>query len=326
MEASIYKIKVTLILLFIFISSIQIYSQIESETTLFMNNPIHLNPAFTGTNNELAFEIITKQQWIDVKNSPATYMLNIESPINDSKTSIGASLISDWAGPLNSNRILLSYSAIFKLNHAILLSLGLNAGADNYNVFFDKINLVEQEDPAFSNKTESMYQPNVGAGIYLYGASGYIGASVLNMLKSSELKWLNTNLQDETQNILVTGGMDGYISHNSKIKISALAEFMQRRNIYSFAAELINDDYFNIGGTYKLNHSASLVAGIPISEYISINYSYSFPVGATALKLFNTQELSIKFSTDMFYYSNSKREFTRKAQSQDSSLKSIRYF
>lgn len=312
--------------MFLFIiGNVSLFSQINSDFTQFMSNPIHLNPAFTGTNNLLSLEVFTKQQWIDVKDAPATYLINFETPINNSKTSLGATILSDWTGPLNNNRLLVSYSTIFKINHNLLFSLGLNAGADNYNINYNKINIIDQDDPAFSNGIESLFRPNFGTGAYLYSNSFYVGTSILNMFNNTKSKWINNDYKTETIAFNTNIGFKNYIS-GIKLHTSAMAEFQKFRNIYSLGIDMSFYGLFSIGTIYTINNSASAIAGIPINEYLTISYSYSFPISSQSLKNFNSQELSIKFNTDHLYRTNRDREFTRKAKKEEVTFKSIRYF
>lgn len=304
-------------------------AQQEAELTQFMNNPLNYNPAFAGTNNALSINLMSKQQWIDVKEAPATYLLNIHSPLNESRASIGGSIISDMAGPVTINQFKLAYSFVIRINHNALLSLGLSGGASNYNVNLSKIKLKETNDPMFANGIENAFKPNAGAGLYFYTPSLYIGASMPDMLaKTIAYKNTDTKFQAQTQDILVTAGYKQFIGYDVSLKASTLMRFTseKERTAYSFALQGAYENYVQVGGAYQLDQSAALLLGVHINKYLSIHYSYDFPIHSKALKRFSSQEISISFNTDALYIYNKNREFTRKAKQQEDALRSIRYF
>lgn len=304
-----------------------VIAQNEAELTQFMSNPLHYNPAVAGTDNTFNANVLSRLQWVDVKDAPATYILSIHSPINNSKTSLGGSIISDLAGPVVINKIKLAYSFTVKLNHSILLSLGLSAGVNNYNVNLSKINLEQSGDPLFSSNIENVFSPNLGAGLFLFTPTFYLGASIPDMLnKSIPYKETSTYFKGQTQNILTTIGYKHTLAQEISVKGSAMAQFSADRSSYDFALEGFYDNHFRLGAAYRIDQSAALLLGVHLNEFLSINYSYDFPIHSKALKNFSSQEISINFSTDAFYQYNRDREFTRKAKKQEEAVKSIRYF
>lgn len=308
--------------------SSSVVAQKEAELTQFMNNPLHYNPAFAGTDNAFTVNLLSRLQWVDVKDAPATYILNIHSPINNSKTSLGGSIISDRAGPVVLNKVKLAYSLTVKLNHATLLSFGLSGGVNNYNVNLSKLNLADDNDPLFSNSIENAFKPNLGAGVFLYTPSFYLSASIPDMLKK-DIPYKGTNnsyFHGQTKDFLATAGFKTEITYDVSLKGSVMARFSDKIKTYDFALQGFYDNYFNLGAAYRLDQSAALLLGINLNQFISVNYSYDFPIHSKALKNFSSQEISISFSTDAFYVYNQDREFTGKAKKIDQTVKSIRYF
>lgn len=304
-----------------------VVAQKEAELTQFMTNPLNYNPAFAGTDNAFTVNLLSRLQWVDVKDAPATYILNIHSPINNSKTSLGGSIISDRAGPVVLNKVKLAYSLTVKLNHATLLSFGLSGGVNNYNVNLSKLNLADENDPLFSSNIENVFKPNFGAGVFLYTPSFYLGASMPDMLnKTIPYKGTTTYFKGQSQDLLATAGYKTNLTYEVGLKGSVMAHFSDKKKSYDFALQGFYENIFNLGAAYRLDQSAALLLGVNLNQFISVNYSYDFPIHSKALKNFSSQEISISFSTDVFYMYNRDREFTGKAKKQDETVKSIRYF
>ena len=317
----------TVMTVWLFSLTCSVIAQQEVQLTQFMSNPLNYNPSFAGTTNAFSVGLLSRQQWVDVKDAPATYILNIHSPINDTKTSLGGSIISDRAGPVVLNKVKFAYSFLVRINHGTFLSLGLSGGINNYNVNLSKLNLADDNDPMFANGIENAFKPSAGAGIFLYTPSFYLGASMPDMLNSNiPYKETSSYFQGQTKDFLATAGYKTNISYEVSLKGSAMAHFSDKRKTYDFALQGFYENYFNLGAAYRLDQSAALLLGVNLSEYVSVNYSYDFPIHSTALKNFSSQEISISFSTDAFYLYNRDREFTGKAKKQDEAVKSIRYF
>lgn len=141
--------------------------QVEALFTQHANHMLILNPAFAGSRNSLAVDLFSRQQWLGMENAPATYYIGIHSPVNRSRVSLGASLMSDHAGPMVSNHFSVVYSYLTRLSPRLFLSKGLSAGVDNHWLSVHQLDIVDNLDPVFQRGVENSFHPVIGAGLVL---------------------------------------------------------------------------------------------------------------------------------------------------------------
>jgi type IX secretion system PorP/SprF family membrane protein len=271
-------------------------------------------------------QMITRQQWIDVEDAPATYLLNAHTPINDTRASIGLSIISDEVGPIINNKFSFAYSYLLRMSSGSFLSLGISGGVSQYQVNLQNITTIDTNDPLFAENINSAFKPSFGSGLVFFTSTFYLGLSVPEMLQYS-IPYENESTVFETSpaTVMVTSGYRISLGSGFSLKSSALASFSSEQSIYDFAIEAIVQK-FQGGAAYRINHTASLLLGLKLGKNMTISYAYDFPINSQVLNVLSSQELSISFQTDYFYKYNKFRNFKKKAKKEDDELRSIRYF
>ena len=134
-----------LILTFISIICINLFSQ---ENSIYLNyylNPFIINPAVTGTEEYPVAELSYKKQWLGITNAPGTIMISGNLGVGNydfynpkgflnkgplkirDRVGLGAAFFTDNNGPLSYTGIILSYAYHVPINNLSRLSFGMSA-------------------------------------------------------------------------------------------------------------------------------------------------------------------------------------------------------
>ncbi len=309
--------------------SLVVTAQQNPVVTQYMNSPLWMNPAYAGARNSLAIDFSTRQQWIGVEGAPMSYFMNAHTPVNDTKMSFGASLMSDIAGPVMANHFSLAYAYLLRVNHNNLLSVGLNAGINNHWVTLNRLDLNDPTDPNFQNNIENGITPSFGTGFVLYSPLYYLSFSMPSILPANVQFPGESNLEYQRYSpYFLSAGFNVFLARDHLLRLSGIARMEKNVvNTYDVAALYNYNGYFSAGASYRLNQSAAIIMGVQINENVGLTYSYDFPIGTKSLNLINFQELTLSIDLFQYFEPNLDREFRNKKGAVDEGkTRSIRYF
>ena len=169
-----------------------VLGQQEPMWTKYMFNSMAFNPGYAGSNEYLSLGLVHRSQWHEIEGAPQTQSFTAHALLRDRKVGIGFSLVNDRIGPTNTTgaNLVYAYRIPVKNYH---LSIGLQAGIENYRADWTQLQLAENMDEAFEMNVNSML-PNFGAGIYLYSKYSYFGFSVPFLVEYDLRSNVQTNI------------------------------------------------------------------------------------------------------------------------------------
>lgn len=126
------------------------------------------NPAATGLDHQIRTSLFFRQQWLGFGGGPRTGFLSFQYPFVNMNMSAGAIINFDQTGPVSKKGLQLTYAYKLKdfLGEDSQLSLGINAGFQQYafdpaSQTFNDVNDVLLQ----GGSTSSLY-PAIGGGVY----------------------------------------------------------------------------------------------------------------------------------------------------------------
>ena len=227
-----------------------------------LNNYI-LNPAVAGIENYTDVKLSYRNQWAGIDGHPVTAYFTIHAPIgkSDYRTSptsfqvpgenprgpryideyttseahhgVGFTALNDKAGYINRWSLYATYAYHKPLSSKLTLSAGINGGISSVSLDRDKINFggppgSSNDDFAvgYANGDIKKLKPEVGAGLWLYGARFFVGASVLNIIPG-KAKFVQDDKYGTyfTPNYFVTAGYKMFLSDEVSILPSAMLQY-----------------------------------------------------------------------------------------------------
>jgi type IX secretion system PorP/SprF family membrane protein len=277
-----------------------------------LNNYI-LNPAVAGIENYTDVKLSLRNQWTGIEGHPTTEYISIHAPLgkSDYRTSatsfqvpgdnprgpkyideyqasaahqgIGLIAMNDKAGYINRWSAYATYAYHKPISVKTTLSAGLSVGVSSVSIDRSKIvwGNLDPNDPAIGYASGDLkkIKPEVGAGLWLYGARYFIGASVLNIIpgKAKFVKADNYGTYF-TPNYFVTAGYKFFLNDEFSLLPSAMLQYWQPQlmGIHTNIKLQYMDDFW-IGASYRFSDVVggySAMVGLNISNTFNISYAY----------------------------------------------------
>lgn len=193
---------------------------------------------------------------------------------------VGVVAVMDEVGPLSRIDASLTYAYHLQLGQRLNLSVGLAAGISRIGLDVNALDFGPIEDPAIRNTIVSQIKPDLGMGVWLYGASFFAGASVQQILPQ---KLVFTGVPTEFStgreipHFFVTTGYRFFIAEDMAVTPSVMFKHVNPAPLSIDAnVKLSFKDRFWLGGSYRKNDSFSGMAGVNINKLVNLTYAYDF--------------------------------------------------
>jgi type IX secretion system PorP/SprF family membrane protein len=320
--------KRVLCLLIVLITGIQLAcAQQKPQYTQYVFNNLLLNPAVSGIENYTDVKAGYRSQWTGLQGAPVTSYLTVDAPLGDKfiqgdatafpaeggenpssrlytqnymaaepHHGIGFMIVSDQAGPINQTNIDATYAYHLGLTDRLNLAVGVQGGVNHVILNTSQITLENPFDPAIANGNNSQWKPDLGAGIWLYSSDYYFGASVQQLLPEN-LYFSTNNAYNQSKTVpqyFVTAGVKLFLTDDITLLPSFLIKEINPTPLtYDINAKISFRDKFWIGGSYRRDDSFGVLAGINISSFINIGYSYDITTSALNTVSNGTHEIVI---------------------------------
>ena len=278
-----------------------VQSQAQQEP-LFSNyiwNPLSFNPGVAGTSGFMTMNATIREQWVGFEGRPRTQAFNMHTVLKKREFGIGASIINDNIGPINSTTLQGNFAYKLKLDRGVYISLGLKAEASLWQGKFAGLELAD--DPSFATDIRSAFLPNFGFGAYLKGKKYFAGISVPRFIRNEfndgEANW---NQGDQVHHFYAHGGYSFKLNRDLYFKPSVMMNYV--KNV-PFDATITTSLEFErqlwIGLGYRVAQSLTPTIAYKFNHQIKAGYAYEYMVNSLAGHQFGSHELLVTY--DFFY-------------------------
>ncbi|MES5132348.1 PorP/SprF family type IX secretion system membrane protein [Hoylesella timonensis] len=140
------------------------------------------NPAAVGKQDQLNINAAYAMSMVGFQNNPKTMYAAADMPFYFLKAyhGGGVQLMNDQIGLFTHQRLAAQYALRFKLFGG-KLSAGVQAGMLSESFDGTKLNLADANDPAFTNTQVKGNALDIGAGLYYFHSSWYVGISAQHL-------------------------------------------------------------------------------------------------------------------------------------------------
>ncbi|MBL4939542.1 MAG: type IX secretion system membrane protein PorP/SprF [Lutibacter sp.] len=263
--------------------TVLIFGQQDAQYTQYMYNMNVLNPAYAGSKGVTSIGLLGRTQWVGIEGAPQTLTLSLHSPIAN-QVGLGFSVIHDEIGPVKEDNVYADFSYTVNTSMEGRLAFGLKAG-----VTFLGVRELTTVDPDPLNDPINIATPNFGAGIFYYTNKFYLGLSAPNLLETRHLEKNSgqTSSASEKAHYFFTTGYVFDINDHLKFKPSTMIKAASGAPLsVDLSTNILIQEKFEIGVSYRLEDSISAMVGINVSENFRIGYAYDQTV--SNLEQFNT--------------------------------------
>ena len=149
---------------------------------------------------------------------------------------------------------------------------------------------------------ESVFSPNIGAGIYWYTDKYYIGFSVPNMLETTHYKEGSVSILKNSQHLYLVGGYVFEVSDKVLFKPAILGKMVSGAPMQvDVSANFMFNEKFVLGAAYRWDAAVSALAGFQINERWFIGYSYDFETGGLSKYNSGSHEVFLRYELAKLY-------------------------
>ncbi len=268
--------KKILIITILIVGSLQTFAQQDPQYSLYMFNPLGVNPGYAGSREVLSAVLVHRSQWIGLEGAPETQALAINTPLKNKKMGLGLEIVNDKIGPKTTQTLAATYAYRLKLGRG-KLAFGLSGGVLNYNYDWNKIEYKEEDDIIPTTASESFMKPTIDFGIYYNTRTFYLGAAVdhineaqFNLLSSQDTSVSNARTY---ANLTVTAGKAFVLNDNLVLKTSTLFRITNAAGNLDLNASLLIKNKVLFGLSLR-EHTLVLMSELNISKNLRMGVAY----------------------------------------------------
>jgi type IX secretion system PorP/SprF family membrane protein len=287
----------------IFMCKSPAYSQQEPLYTQYMFNALSVNPAYTGTTNSLNLLALARYQWVGLKGAPKTFTFSMHAPIENKKMGLGFSVIQDEVGPTKNFYMSADYAYRVALSEKITLSLGLKAGIYNYYIGLTNLKLVDGTDASFQQDQQKKFNPNIGAGFYLYSDRWYAGLAVPTLIENAfdAKNQTVSSLSELKRHYYFIAGYVFHLNSDWAFKPSLVEKVVTGSPLSSdITAQFLYKEKYWIGTSYRIGDALAFLLDMKVTDQLMIGYSYDITLSKLSRYSNGTHEILLSFDFDRF--------------------------
>ncbi|MTI27066.1 PorP/SprF family type IX secretion system membrane protein [Fulvivirga kasyanovii] len=278
------------------------YNQSEAQQdplyAQYINNPLVINPAYTGINNVLNASLSHRAQWTSLEGAPNTTSLSAHSSFFENKVGGGILLVRDELGATTTTQFNVTGSYKIEFGESAF-SFGMQAGVLNLKENNDELLVKDPNDPVFTGN-ESFSKFNIGAGVALKGPEYYVGLSIPRMIKTKE-EFGNIETQVYQRHFYLAAGYVYHVGVDFALKPSILLKGVADAPLsVDYNASLIFRDKYTVGLISRNFQTYGLLAQLNINDNFRFGYIFEVPTEKSVGSSFNTHELTLTLDMEVF--------------------------
>lgn len=260
--------------------------QIISQSVLFSENPMWINPAFSGLEEETNFNLDYRKQWLGLETSPQHLLASAEFNVQD-RLGIGLQLESSSAAISTNNTFQVSSAYHVNISENNRLHAGLSLGYSRFSTDVSKAEFVDPSDPMLAADMASSSSLKAGLGLGLSGTKFQLGLSIPELV----------SFGDDSELVLRLHGLYK-IELGSSFRLIPALKLDQVFNsdlfAYNVSVGLSFKEKLDLRLMTDYNSTSSIILGLRISEKLNLSYAFSY-AGSDYTYRGSSQELSLKF-------------------------------
>ena len=292
------KITVITILLLI---ALQGFSQQDPQYSLYMFNPIGVNPGYAGSREVLSAVLVHRSQWVGLDGAPTTQAFSLNMPLNNKKMGLGLQIVNDKIGAHTTQTLKATYAYRIKLGRG-KLAFGLSGGVLNYSFDWGKIDYKQQEDVVPNQAPESFIIPIVDFGLYYNTKTFYVGMASEGLNEASynliSIDSVDTQAK-QYAHFYATIGKAFILNDNLVLKTSALFRASNDATSADLNLGLLlkNRIYF---GTSLRKNALILITEMNITKKLRLGAAYDFSNTELAKTTSGSFEIFLGYDVNLF--------------------------
>lgn len=295
-------------IIFFLTIGIQLHAQEDPLYAQYVSNPLVINPAYSGLNNNFNASISYRKQWGGFEGSPVTVNASGHTSLLNNKMGLGILLVKDKIGVSNNTEAYATYAYRFKFNNT-QVSFGLQGGFMSFTANNDDLNPYDPLAPDFSSNQNTI-KPSFGAGLIVNSEKFFVGLSVPRMLHTSSI-FENDSTQQTVETMLYDQHYYAslayvfYLSKRVRFKPSCLIKLVDGAPLsvdYNLSFNL--DEKYSVGLFTRNFNACGFQTQLKFVNSFRFGYVFELPLNNSVGTRFNTHEVSLGINLALFKFHN----------------------
>lgn len=291
----------------LFLSVGSAFSQFDAQLSQYMFHNSSFNPAAVGEGDMIQIIGQHRIQWVGMPNAPQTTVFSINSPVKIGNVlqGIGVKFLNDKVGLFTNQSAHLQYAFKKKLGVG-LLSVGADFGLETIGFDGSKDSIPTGDyhnpsDPQIPKTNVKGMAFDMNLGVFYSTPKLYAGISYLHV-NSPKVSWGNNIEFKQTGSMFFTGGYN-LILPDSKyvLKPSTLIKTDMSSVQCDLTARMEYDNKYWGGISCRIQDAVVFLAGINISNGLSIGYSYDLPISKIITASSGSHEILVMYSFEYVF-------------------------
>lgn len=281
--------------------SLSVFAQQDPLYSQYLLNPLVINPAYAGLNNNFNAMVGYRTQWMGLDGQPQTFNASAHTSLVDNKVGAGILVINDRIGNVSTTEANATFA--YKLNfEESTFSFGMQAGVQSFRSDYSSLNILDPGDFAFTGG-ERGTRVNLGFGAVLKSEKYFIGLSVPRLLPST---FKNGDQQFElyNQHYYLMGAYVHYLNEHIRLKPAVLLRGVKGAPPSVDVAFNVNINQIHTVGVFTRNlNTYGVLLQTMLAEKYRFGYVFELPTNKSVGSQFTTHELTlgILFSAFSFH-------------------------
>lgn len=268
-------------------------------------NPFMVNPAFTGTTDNINVFLTHRSQFSGISGSPQTTYLTLDAPINIKGVGLGLKAYSDVTSILSRNGVSGNYSYSLNLGNTHQLTFGLAAGIIDNTINYDQAIVRDVDDPSIFNNRVHRTVFSADFGVVYGWKQLQVGFAIPQLLSNQSRNRSNDgtiSYFDMQQHYV---GTAKYVFEIEQVKGLTAYPMVLVRGVagapvqYDINAVVDWNKWGWVALTYRSNYAVGMSVGVRYKQ-LSVGYSHDFGVSKIRSYTGGTHEflLSYQFANE----------------------------
>ncbi|CAN5463592.1 type IX secretion system membrane protein PorP/SprF [soil metagenome] len=290
--------KLLITILFILLSAASVAAQQDPLYSQYLLNPLVINPAYAGLNNNMHAMVGYRTQWTGFEGHPETLTASIHSSIVNNKAGAGLMIVQDKLGNATTTEFNASFA--YKLNLGqTTFSFGMQAGLQNFKSDNSGINLYNPSDPAFT-ANERISRVNIGAGAILKGENFMLGLSVPRLLPTTFSNG-GQNFQLYSQHLYLFGAYVFTMNEHIRFKPAAMLRAVGGAPASIDVAFNFNINTVHTAGVFTRNFNTyGVLLQTMLQDKFRLGYVFEMPTNQSVGSQFTSHEITLGVKLSAF--------------------------
>jgi type IX secretion system PorP/SprF family membrane protein len=264
----------------------------------YLNNPLTINPAYAGINNQFSARLQMRTQWAGIDANPQTANFSSNISIVQNKMGTGLMLLHDQLGNVRNVEVAVPISYKIKMNDTYF-SFGMQAGIVNQKNNVTDLNIRDLDDPAFASY--SAVSLNLGAGIMLKNDKYTVGLSMPRLLPTT-LDLGGQTIELYNQHFYLFGSYIMRMNDKLSFKPSVLLRGTQGTPLSTDVNAMLTFREFYSAGIFTRNFKTHGMLVQMVYNQFNLGYVFELPGAADSSLRFTSHEVTLGISLGVLTY------------------------